>query len=94
MRLLCAEALPPEPSQRFAALFRARPRWALADLQPYIVDLQVDARLLSAAWAGLLSLPLTDQIVALLACPAEQRHACTRRCQAGQRRRSCSRMRA
>src|SRR5579875_1320445 len=40
IRLLSAEALPSDPAARFAALFRARPRWRLADLQPYIADLQ------------------------------------------------------
>jgi hypothetical protein len=43
VRLLCAEALPPDPAQRFAALFQARLRWELADLQPYLADLQVHA---------------------------------------------------
>eukprot|EP00741_Cyanophora_paradoxa_P009938 tig00000157_g9627.t1 len=31
-----ASALPLDPPQRFAALFRQRARWALADLEPYV----------------------------------------------------------
>ena len=45
VRLLCAQTLPPDPAQRFAALFQARQRWELADLQPYIADLQVNIAL-------------------------------------------------
>ncbi|BDA43076.1 Sister chromatid cohesion protein DCC1 [Coccomyxa sp. Obi] len=46
-KLLChfpAAALPTDPASRFAALFAARPRWELPDLEPYLADLQVPGR--------------------------------------------------
>lgn len=36
-----AAALPTDPASRFAALFAARPRWELPDLEPYLADMQV-----------------------------------------------------
>ena len=53
VRLLCAEALPPDPAARFAALFKARPRWLLAELQPYIADLQACLCLMQPPCSGL-----------------------------------------
>lgn len=41
LRHFPAAALPTDPAARFAALFAARPRWELPDLEPYLADLQV-----------------------------------------------------
>lgn len=43
LRSFRAAALPADPAARFAALFAARPRWELPDLEPYLADLQVRA---------------------------------------------------
>ena len=36
-----AADMPADPAQRFGALFAARPRWQLAELQPYLAGLRV-----------------------------------------------------
>ncbi|KAK9915250.1 hypothetical protein WJX75_006737 [Coccomyxa subellipsoidea] len=44
LRSFPAAALSADPAARFAALFAARPRWELPDLEPYLSDLQVPGR--------------------------------------------------
>ncbi|CAL9763801.1 unnamed protein product [Musa acuminata subsp. burmannicoides] len=41
IRAFRVSALPSTPAERFAALFRERPRWNWKDLEPYIRDLHV-----------------------------------------------------
>lgn len=41
LRSFPAAALSADPAARFSALFAARPRWELSDLEPYLSDLQV-----------------------------------------------------
>ena len=36
-----AADMPADPAQRFGVLFAARPRWQLAELQPYLAGLRV-----------------------------------------------------
>ncbi len=43
--------LPTDAEPRFAALFRERPRWEWADLEPYVQGLQVRAKG-EGAWTG------------------------------------------
>ena len=41
VRRFSAGSLPKDPARRFAELFAARPRWRMADLQPFLKGIQV-----------------------------------------------------
>lgn len=60
MRALPARRLPRDPGQRFAVLFRERARWEWQDLEPYLADIRVGARLHAAAGQPQGLLPASD----------------------------------
>ena len=57
VRRFSAGSLPKDPARRFAELFAARPRWHMADLQPFLKGIQVTPQLPLRANSWFLSSP-------------------------------------
>ena len=68
VRRFSAGSLPKDPARRFAELFAARPRWRMAELQPFLKGIQVIPQLPLRAHSWFLSNPASRASSLFLSC--------------------------